>query len=145
MKRNLPSIPIAADLHARLTIAAAEHTPLVADVRERLRLLVEPVLAELASRFEARPEPHRPSRFCFCGGPGCSWHRVEVEIQPGGAMVAIADSVAVRVDEAAPTWRDWFGENVDAEEVERQLVADGRMPPVCACADGVECSCGGVR
>lgn len=96
--RNLPTVPIAPDLHARLTIAAAEHTPLVADVRERLRLLVEPVLAELASRFEARPEFHQPSRFCFCGGPGCSWHRVEVEILPGGTMVALADSVAVRVD-----------------------------------------------
>ena len=130
MKRNLPSIPIAADLHARLTIAAAEHTPLVADVRERLRLLVEPVLAELASRFEARPEPHRPSRYCFCGGPGCRWDSVR-----GGAVA----------EDAAPGWREWFAENVDAEEVERQLVADGRMPPVCACADGVECSCGGVR
>lgn len=60
-----PTLAIPADLHAGLTTEAARRDCRPAD-------LVAGVLAELVERLAAEPLPHRPTRFCRCGGGGCA-------------------------------------------------------------------------
>ena len=62
---KLPTLAIPADLHAGLTAEAARRDCRPAD-------LVAGVLAELVERLAAEPLPHRPTRFCRCGGGGCA-------------------------------------------------------------------------
>lgn len=147
---SLPSIPVDPDLHRRLAVAAAEHTPLIGDVRERLWLLVEPTLRALVERLEAGDVHHRPTKFCFCGGSRCSPRPVPVDaiaelvidrstpptVTPCGSGFSVgyvADVIPLAQPAAGVT------PAIAPVEVYEWNPATGAHHPRCLCDGGVAC------
>lgn len=62
---KLPTLALPVDLHAALVVEAARRDCAPAD-------LVSGVIAELVELLAAEALPHRPTRFCRCGGGGCA-------------------------------------------------------------------------